>query len=113
MTKIVKIDEDVFIDLLWQRVNEFCPDAYSEDFWRNVFDFLKDNDWLSPEFNSPQYIVDNICVNGQIYTLDEIREIFSFDENISDEEIEDEMSENGDYMKFGEYYVKSLGIENL
>lgn len=34
----VEIDEDVFIELLWERVNDFRPaQAYDDDFWTEVF----------------------------------------------------------------------------
>ena len=41
MTMAVMIDDDVFIDMLWDRVNEFCPDSYSEEFWNAAFEYFK------------------------------------------------------------------------
>ena len=40
----VEIDEDVFIDMLWERVNETrWGSKYSEDFWTEVFYYLSEN----------------------------------------------------------------------
>ena len=41
----VTIDDDVFIDMLWTRVDEFCPDSYSHEFWEAAFNYLKDVGW--------------------------------------------------------------------
>ena len=52
---MVQIDDDVFIDMLWERVNDFGPaGGYDDDFWDNAFDYLKETGWLSDPFlNKP------------------------------------------------------------
>lgn len=110
----VIIDDDVFIDMLWNRVDEFCPDSYSEEFWNAVFDYLKDTGWLpDPAHNSPSYIVDNIYVNGNIKTLEEIRENYTFPDidmdKMSDDELSDYLIENG-WFVMGDRFVKNLGL---
>ena len=75
----VTIDDDVFIDMLWNRVDEFCPDSYSEEFWNAAFDYFKEIGWMNdPIRNTPSIIVDNIYVNGEIKTLEEIRSDYSY-----------------------------------
>lgn len=111
----VMIDDDVFIDMLWSRVDTFCPDSYSEEFWNAAFDYLKDTGWLSdPVLNSPSYIVDNIYINGEIKTLEEIRESCSFQgidmDKMSDDELYDYLVEETDWIVMGDRFVRSFGI---
>lgn len=110
----VMIDDDVFIDMLWDRVDEFCPDSYSDEFWDAAFDYLKEVGWLSnPILNKPSYIVDNIYVNGNIKTLEEIRENYTFPDidmdKMSDDELSDYLIENG-WFAMGDRFVKNLGL---
>ena len=111
----VVIDDDVFIDMLWDRVNEFCPDSYSEEFWNAVFDYLKDTGWLSdPAHNSPSYIVDNIYVNGEVKTLEEIREKYSYPgvdlAEMSDDELRNYLAEETNWLAMGDRFVRRLGL---
>lgn len=94
---MVMIDDDIFIDLLWNRAREFSPaEGYSDEFWSAMFDFLKETGWLSdPCHNNPMYIVDNIAVNGEFYTLEEC-----YENGI----LEDGCEPNPDWMQFGDYY---------
>lgn len=111
----VMIDDDVFIDMLWERVNTFCPDSYSEEFWDAVFDYLKETGWLpNPAHNSPSYIVDNIYVNGEVKTMEEIRENYSYPgvdiTKMSDDELRNYLAEETDWMTMGDRFVRRLGL---
>lgn len=110
----VTIDDDVFIDMLRDRVDYFCPGSYSDEFWDAAFDYLKEVDWLSdPTLNTPSYIVDNIYVNGEVRTLEEIRENYTFPDidmtKMSDDELSDYLVEN-DWLILGDRFVKNLGL---
>ena len=111
----VTIDDDVFIDMLWERVNTFCLDSYSEEFWDAVFDYLKDTGWLSNSaHNSPSYIVDNIYVNGEVKTMEEIRENYSYPDvditKMSDDELRNYLAEETDWTTMGDRFVRRLGL---
>lgn len=111
----VTIDDDVFIDMLWERVNTFCPDSYSKEFWDAVFDYLKETGWLpNPAHNSPSYIVDNIYVNGEVKTLEEIRESYSYPDvditKMSDDELRNYLAEETDWMTMGDRFIRRLGL---
>lgn len=102
----VTIDDDMFIDMLWDRVREFQPaEGYDDEFWTQCFDYLKDIGWLDENKNNPKYIVDNIAVNGQIKTFEEIEDEYDLKGQTIDQWIE----ENG-YPIFGDYVVISLGL---
>lgn len=110
----VTIDDDAFIDMLWDRVDEFCPGSYSDEFWDAAFDYLKEVGWLSnPILNKPSYIVDNIYINGNIKTLEEIRENYTFPDidmdKMSDDELSEYLIENG-WFVMGDRFVKNLGL---
>ncbi len=111
----VTIDDDVFIDMLWARVDEFCPDSYSHEFWEAAFNYLKDVGWNpNPSHNTPSYIVDNIYVNGEVRTLEEIRDNYSFAginmDEMSDEELGNYITEEEDWMSVGDRYVRRWGL---
>ena len=111
----VMIDDDVFIDMLWERVNTFCSNSYSEEFWDAVFDYLKDTGWLSDSaHNSPSYIVDNIYVNGEVKTLEEIRENYSYPDvditKMSDDELRNYLAEETNWTTMGDRFVRRLGL---
>lgn len=108
----VTIDDDAFIDMLWDRVDEFCPGSYSEEFWDAVFDYLKDTGWLqNPAHNLPSYIVDNIYVNGEVKTLEEIRSNYPYPDmdKKTDEELEEYLLD-GEWIKIGDRYVRNWSI---
>ena len=43
MSRTVEVDEDVFIDLIWNRIdNTKWGDNYSEDFWTEVIEYLSE-----------------------------------------------------------------------
>ena len=67
--RTVEISEDEFIDMLWERVNDFAysvTDYYNDPLYEACFEYLSEIGWLDPQYNSPKYIVDNIAVNGEI-----------------------------------------------
>lgn len=107
----VKIDEDVFIDMLWERVNETrWGSKYSEDFWTECFDYLSEIGWMGDPFdNSPSFIVDNIGINGEIWEKDEC--IKNYDEIIDDYDGDvDEWINDKGYLVFDDYVVINLGL---
>lgn len=107
----VEIDEDVFIELLWERVNETkWGSKYSEDFWTECFDYLSGIGWMNDPFNnSPSFIVDNIGVNGEIWEKDEC--IKNYDEINDDYDGDvDEWIEDNGYLVFDDYVVINLGL---
>ena len=85
--RIVEIDEDDFIDMLWGRVNTRYEDFYDDDVWASCFDFLSDTGWLEPQRNVPSYIVDNIAVNAEIVAKKDLPSEYgkSFEEMDEDE----------------------------
>lgn len=108
----VMIDDDVFIDMLWERVNTFCPDSYSKEFWDAAFDYFKEIGWMTdPIRNTPSIIVDNIYVNGEIKTLEEIRSDYSYPDmdKKTDEELEEYLLD-GEWIKIGDRYVRHWGL---
>ncbi len=110
MARTVEIDEDVFIDLLWQRVNDFRPaEAYDEDFWTEVFDYLSESGWLKSQYNNPSYIVDNIAVNGDICAIDDCAEYYDEINDDYDGDVDAWIDDNG-YSRFGDYVVINLGL---
>ena len=111
MGNYVKVDEDAFIDMCWQRVNEFRPaKGYDDDFWTEVFAYLSDIGWLKdPWENTPSFIVDNIAVNGDICAIEDCADNYS---EINDDyggDVDAWMDDNG-YTRFGDYVVINLGL---
>lgn len=107
----VEIDDDIFIELLWDRVNSFTPaKGYDEEFWTECFDYLSEIGWMGdPWKNDPKYIVDNIAVNGEIFALEDCAD--NYDE-INDDykgDVNAWIEDNG-YLVFGDYVVINLGL---
>lgn len=108
----VMVDDDIFIDMCWERVDEFCPNSYSKEFWDAAFEYFKETGWMNnPTQNRPSIIVDNIYVNGEIKTLEEIRENYSYPEmdKMSDEELEEYLLDN-EWIKIGDRFVRRWGV---
>lgn len=107
----VEIDDDIFIELLWDRVNSFTPaKGYDDEFWTECFDYLSETGWMGdPWKNDPKYIVDNIAVNGQIFALEDC--VDNYDEINDDYEgdVNAWIEDNG-YLVFGDYVVINLGL---
>jgi hypothetical protein len=109
----VMIDDDIFIDMCWERVDQFCPDSFSKEFWDAAFEYFKEIGWLSnPTHNRPSIIVDNIYVNGEIHTLEEIRSSYSYPnmDKMSDEELRDYIIDEQNWMEIGDRFVKRWGV---
>ena len=72
--KTVEIDEDIFIDLLWDRVrNNPFGEYFDDEFWTEAFERLSELGWMSdPAYNDPKYIIDNIMINGDIVSKDDV-----------------------------------------
>lgn len=107
----VEIDEDVFIDMIWERINDTkWGRKYSEEFWTEVIDYLSEIGWMNDPFdNSPSFIVDNIGVNGEIWEKDEC--IKNYDEINDDYDGDvDEWIEDKGYLVFDDYVVINLGL---
>lgn len=108
---MVQISDDDFIDMLWERVANFKP-AHSlpDDFWEGVFDMLKDQGWFNGA--TPAKIVDNIAVNGEIKTIDEIRQEYDIPNanDMTDNELGRLLVNDLDWGKIGSMYVRHLGI---
>ena len=60
MARTVEIDEDLFIDLIYDRVDEVKHNwgDYGDEFWEDCIEYLSDIGWLKPDYNDPRYIVD-------------------------------------------------------
>ena len=102
MARTVKIREDDFIDLLWERVSNSSFNGYDDDFWDVTFDWLSQAGWLEPQYNYPSYIVDNIAVNGDIVDKSE--------QDLTEDEIQ-QMIDDGDILyETKNYLVYNLGI---
>ena len=120
--RVVKILEDDFIDMLWERINSRdFSNQYPEEFWEGVIDRLVDADYFidnKPEYNSPGYIVDNISINGSIYTYENfLKEHENYDDdevlNMTEDEIEDtveEICEEEGYDMIAGYVITNWGI---
>ena len=107
---MVQIDDDVFIDMLWNRVNEFAPNAFTDEFWEGIFEDLKDAGWLSdPKKNYPSYIVDNIAINGDIKPIEECAENYSEIDESYGGDVEAWAEDKG-YIIIDGYVVVNLGI---
>lgn len=107
MTNTVTIDEDVFVDMLWDRV-ENCPfgNPYDEDFWTETFEYFEGTGWMQdPRRNDPKYIIDNIVVNGSIKSVDEVPNEFDLN-GMSVEE----WAEAEGYPILGGYVVINWGL---
>ena len=107
----VEIDSDVFIDLLWDRVDEF-PSArgYSKKFWEQCFEYLEEVGFMGdPQYNSPSYIIDNIAINGEILDFDECKDNFDEIESDYDGDVEEWANDEG-YLIFDDMVVINLGL---
>lgn len=93
---IIQIDSGILEDLCMERAKEFyAARDYPESFWKAIIGHLDDTGWLDPQYNCPTYIVDNIAVNGEYYTLEEC-----YEKGILKEGEEP----NPDWPKYGDYY---------
>ena len=110
-TMTVEIDEDVFIELLWERVNETkWGSKYSEDFWTECFDYLSEIGWMKdPWDNNPSFIVDNIGVNGEICEKDECADNYDAINDDYEGDVDEWIDDNG-YLVFDDYVVINLGL---
>lgn len=106
---MVQIEDETFKEMLWDRVKEFCPDSFTDIFWNEAFDYLEECGWLEPEYNKPNYIVDNIYVNGEIRTEEELREDGLVLEDATSSDIERIASDKG-WTKCDGYYVLNWGL---
>lgn len=107
----VEIDEDIFIDLIYDRIDEVKHSwgDYGEEFWTDCIDYLSEIGWLKSDYNNPKYIVDNILVNGDICAVDECAD--NYDEINEDYNGDvDEWIEDNGYLVFGGYVVINLGL---
>ena len=52
---MVQIDDDVFIDMLWERVSTFAPNVYTDEFWGEVLERRQ------PEYYADNYIYYQDC----------------------------------------------------
>lgn len=88
--KTVEIDEDVFIDMLWDRVsNNPFGDSYDDDFWKEAFERLSESGWMDdPAHNDPKYIVDNIIVNGEIVAEEDAKDNYDLEGKTFEEWVE-------------------------
>ena len=113
----VMIDDDDFIDMLWERVGNFRPaENLPEEFWKAAFEQFKEQGWFSKPL-TPSVIVDNIAVNGEVKELKEIRDNYTIPgltsenvEKMSDDELEEYILENTDWQKVGPMFVKRWGF---
>ena len=107
----VEIDEDVFIELLWERVNETkWGSKYSEDFWTECFDYLSEIGWMKdPWENNPSFIVDNIGVNGEICKKDKCANYYDEIDEDYNGDVDEWIDDNG-YLVFDDYVVINLGL---
>lgn len=110
MARTVEINEDSFIGMLWDRVDEF-PSArvYSKKFWEECFEYLSDIGWLKVEYNTPMYIIDNIAINGEILDFDECKDNFDEIESDYDGDVEEWANDKG-YLIFDDMVVINLGL---
>lgn len=111
MSNYVKVDEDAFIEMCWERVNDFRPaQAYDDDFWAEVFAYLQDISWFKDvSKNLPSYIVDNVAVNGDICKKDECIDNYDAINKKYDGDVDEWIDDNG-YIQFGDYVVLNLGL---
>lgn len=111
MSRTVKVDEDVFIDMIWDRINNTkWGDTYSEEFWTEVIDYLSDGDWFGDsQYNNPSYIVDNIAINGEICEIDECADNYDAINDKYDGDVEAWAEDKG-YLIFDDYVVINLGF---
>ena len=107
----VEIDEDVFIDMIWERINDTnWGRKYPEEFWTEVIDYLSETGWMGdPYDNSPSFIVDNIGVNGDICAYDECLDNYDEITKKYDGDV-DEWIEDKGYLVFDDYVVINLGL---
>ena len=108
--KTVTIDEDIFIDLLWDRVDEF-KDArgYGKKFWEECFEFLSDIGWFEPRDMNPLIIVDNIAVNGEIWHKDDCADNYDEINEDYDGDVKAWVEDNG-YLIWDDWVVVNLGL---
>jgi len=107
----VEISEDIFIDMLWERINEFQPaKAYDKNFWADCIDYLSEIGWMGePRYNNPMYIVDNVAV-GDICAIEDCANNYDAIDNKYDGDVTAWIEDNG-YLVFGDYVVINLGLD--
>ena len=108
---VVEIDEDLFIDLIYERIDEVKHNwgDYGREFWADCVNYLSEIGWLKPNYNDPKYIVDNILINGEICHTDDCAD--NYDE--IDEDYDGDViawAEDKGYLLFGDYAVINLGL---
>ena len=105
----VKMNGETFIDLLRDRVLEvYAARNYPNSFWEGVWDYYRDTGFPTDSDGcvlAPSVIVDNIAVNGEIKTFEELHSEGYLDEDTT----KDELLESG-WLKIGNYYVINWGI---
>jgi hypothetical protein len=107
----VEIDEDVFIDMCMERVDELGRVAEFEgNFWADCMEYLSEIGFMGdPRYNTPSYIIDNIVYNGEICHSDDCAD--NYDE-INEDYDGDVIAwaEDNNYLLFGDYVVINLGL---
>lgn len=114
MSRTVEVEEDVLINMCWDRIENFKQaESFEDDFWNGIFDLLSDGGWLKPQYNDPSYIVDNIVYNGDIKHIeDDADDLRKYNSEIDSEYNGDiiEWARDKGYEIFGDYIVINLGL---
>lgn len=111
MAKTITMDEDTFVQLLWNYIpsaEEKFHKELPDDIWQVAIESLADSDWagISPDHMEPSYIIDNIIVNGDIMPAEDVMKEEGFNE---DGELIDYVEENG-YELIADYVIRHWGI---
>ena len=109
----VTISDDAFVDMLWDRVDEFyAAKGYDESFWQEAFNILRESNWLGLNDRelTPSYIVDNIAVNGEIVHRDDAANNYDVIDTEYNGDVDAWVEDNG-YTYCGDYIVVKWGLD--
>lgn len=106
---VVEISEDLFTEMVFDRVAEYGNKFYDMDFWDAAIGYFEGIGWNYIDINDrdPMVIVDNIAVNGEIYTLKEVIKI------LKDKEYIDENNDEKSILEKVERYAENNGWDVL
>jgi hypothetical protein len=83
----IEMNFDVFYDLCFFRRDEWPAACIPDCIFDYAMELLEETGGLSPEYNDPRYIVDNLAANAEWEDFKEFRLYNPEYKNCSDEEI--------------------------
>ena len=105
----MEISQSLFTEMVEERIHDFGLEyIYDREFWDKVVEYFEEIGWESIPLNNrePKIIIDNIAINGEINSVEEIMKEYELS---TEEEVEEKANEEG-WLRMADLYVISWGL---